>query len=329
MKRIIAVFIIICLLTVCSCSCSHPTSTERLKIICTVFPQYDFVRNIVRDKADVKMLVPLGTESHDFKIENLTVAELKSVATADLVIYVGGESDSNWITELRSTVKNNGTKWCALTEMTETLEEIISESMVDDHEEHDNEHEHDDNHVHSMYDEHIWTSPKRVIDVVKKISDILAEIDTENAEFYRQNGADYIEQLMSLDERLVKVTAENQGKKLIFGDRFPFRYLFHDYGLDFDAAFAGCSAVSDPSVSQMTSLTQTALNEKAKVIFYMENSKPIFAETIAKAIGGRAELLHSCHTVTKEEILSGKDYVSLMNENIQKLAEALYDKVDS
>ena len=77
MKRIIAVFIIICLLTVCSCSCSHPTSTERLQIICTVFPQYDFVRNIVRDKADVKMLVPLGTESHDFKLENLTVAELK------------------------------------------------------------------------------------------------------------------------------------------------------------------------------------------------------------------------------------------------------------
>ncbi len=326
-KRIASLLILLSVFSASICGCSLPEKNGHLQIICTVFPQYDFVRNIVKDKADVKMLVPLGTESHDFQLESLTVAELKSVATADLVVYVGGESDSSWINELKSTVKDNGKKWCALTDMTDTLEEVTSESMVDLYERHN--HGHSEEHTHTAYDEHIWTSPKRVIEVVEGLTDILCELDKKNTDAYSDNSKDYIERLTALDKKLVDITAENQGEKLVFGDRFPFKYLFSDYGLAFDAAFAGCSAVSDPSVAQITSLTRTALKERSKVIFHMENSKPIFAQRIAEVVGGRAELLHSCHTLTKEEILGGKDYVSLMNENIVKLSEALNEKADS
>ena len=156
MKRILSL-ILSCLLvlTVLSGCGDSSVDGEKLSVVCTVFPQYDFVRNIAGDKADIKMLVPLGTESHDFQLESLTVSELKTVATADLVVYVGGESDLDWITELKNTVKGNAT-WLAMSDMVETLEEISSDSMehIHDHEHGHDEHGHEE---HTAYDEHVWT----------------------------------------------------------------------------------------------------------------------------------------------------------------------------
>lgn len=323
MKRVLSL-ILLCLLALTVLSGCGGTSVKdnKLSVVCTVFPQYDFVRNIAGDKADIKMLVPLGTESHDFQLENLSVAELKTVATADLVVYVGGESDLDWITELKNTVKGNAT-WMAMSDMVETLEEISSDSMehIHDHEHgHDEEHGHEE---HTAYDEHVWTSPKRVVMIVRALTDELCRLDPENSEFYKANSERYIGELNLLDSDLMAVCENAAKDKLIFGDRFPFRYLCADYGLQFDAAFSGCSSGVDPSVAQMTSLTKSAVESGAKVIFYMENSDPVFAESIAKTVGGKAELLHSCHTFSKAELNSGVTYISVMRENILKISEAL------
>lgn len=322
MKRILSLILSLLLVLAVLSGCGDTSVDEsKLSVVCTVFPQYDFVRNIAGDKADIKMLVPLGTESHDFQLENLTVAELKTVATADLVVYVGGESDLDWITELKTTVKGNAS-WMAMSDMVETLEEISSDSMEHIH---DHGHGHDEEHVHehTAYDEHVWTSPKRVVMIVKALTDELCRLDPENGEFYKANSENYIEELNLLDSDLSTVCKNGVKNKLIFGDRFPFRYLCADYGLEFDAAFSGCSSGVDPSVAQMTSLTKSALEANAKVIFYMENSNPTFAESIAKTVGGRAELLHSCHTFSKAELNAGVTYVSVMRDNILKISEAL------
>lgn len=319
MKKLFIILLILCLCVTSISGCNqHQNRDSRLEIVCTVFPQYDFIKNIVGDKANVKMLVPLGTESHDFKLENLTVAELKMVAIADLVVYVGGESDEDWISELRSTVKSNA-KWCALTQFTPTLEEIFTESM-----EHEHEHEHGEtHHTGDAFDEHVWTSPKRAIDMTESLTDIICGLDKENSGIYKKNCETYISKLIILDNELKNTVNVTAGKKLVFGDRFPFRYLCADYGLEFDAAFPGCSAVSDPSVKQITSLTQTAIQSGTKTVFYMENSNPVFAESIAQKIGGKAMLLHSCHTLSRKEIDAGLNYLSLTKQNIERIKEAL------
>ncbi len=319
MKRFICcvILVIFCILSLTGCVGSVEESL-RLEIVCTVFPQYDFIKNIAGDKVNVKMLVPLGTESHDFKLQNLTVSELKTVATADLIVYVGGESDEAWINELKTTVKSNA-RWCAITDFTPTLKEIISESM-----EHEHNHEHGENHHEgNAFDEHVWTSPKRAVEIVNALTGILSELDNKNSAIYTQNCKVYVSQLQSLDKSLKETVSQNKGKKLVFGDRFPFRYLFYDYGLDFDAAFPGCSAVSDPSVNQITSLTQTAVESGVKHVFYMENSNPVFAEVIAQKVGGKAVMLHSCHTLSRRELDDGLNYLKLMEQNIESIKEAL------
>ena len=130
-------------------------------------------------------------------------------------------------------------------------------------------------------------------------------------------------ELTQLDDDLTLAVSNGTRDKLIFGDRFPFRYLCADYGLNFDACFSGCSAGVDPSVAQMTSLTKSAVESNTKVIFYMENSNSVFAESVAQRVDGKAELLHSCHTFSKEELKSGVTYISVMRENIRKISEAL------
>ncbi len=320
MRRYLSLALSVLLLLTVMVGCGTDSVTDdRMSVVCTVFPQYDFVRNIAGDKVDIKMLVPLGTESHDFQLENLTVSELKTVATADLVIYVGGESDLDWITELNASVKDNAV-WLALTDTVETLEEISSDSM-----EHIYGHEHGDHHEHkhTAYDEHVWTSPKSAVAIVNAITDELCRLDPQNLEAYKTNCEKYIKKLNVLNSDLEAACKNSSKNTLIFGDRFPFRYLCTDYGLKFDAAFSGCSSGVDPSVAQMTSLTKSALQSGVKVIFYMENSDPVFAESIAKTVGGKAMLLHSCHTFTKQELDSGVSYLSVMRENIEKIAEAL------
>ncbi|MBO5746102.1 MAG: zinc ABC transporter substrate-binding protein [Clostridia bacterium] len=321
MKRILCLVLALLLTVLLFSGCSAKVEADsKLSVVCTVFPQYDFIRSLAGDLVDVKMLVPLGTESHDFLLENLTVADLKTVATSNLFIYVGGESDADWVGELRDTVNDKGTTWLKLTDTVETLQEVESQSMTEGHG-HDHSRDGHTHHDYGAYDEHVWTSPKRAKTIVAKLCEVLCELDPENAEVFKTNRDAYLKELDILDQKL---TAAVDGKecKMIFGDRFPFRYLCADYSIVFDAAFQGCSSGVDPSVAQMTSLTKSAVESKAKSIFYMENSDPLFATSIAEAVGGKAVLLHSCHTFTKYELDGGATYLSTMSDNIEKITEA-------
>ena len=319
MKRITAFIISIMLLvSLCGCGSSINKSSGKLKIICTIFPQYDFVRNIAGDHVDLKMLVPFGMESHDFSLENMTVADVANVGASDLVIYTGGESDSDWISTLKSSVSDS-TEWLALTDIVEPLPEQLSQSMNISHVHSDGHHEHEENEI----DEHVWTSPKRAVEIVEALRDKLSALDPQNAGIYNDNAADYIEKLKLLDKEMTETAASAKKKTLIFADRFPFRYLCADYGLNYDAAFPGCSSSTDPSVAQIESLTAAAVKDGAKAVFYLENSNGIYVKQIAGKVGAKALMLHSCHQVTRDEFKNGASYIGLMNENIEKIREAL------
>ncbi len=318
MKKIL--IIILCVVLCCSafsgCGIKNDTN-EKLNVVCTVFPQYDFVRQIAGDKVNLKMLVPLGTESHDYKLENMSVDDIRAVHDADLIIYVGGEGDTDWVSRLQETVQNNAL-WLPLTQMTDVLPELSTENMQHNHA----HHEHTEDHVHGeSFDEHVWTSPKRVKDIVLNITQKLCVLDPQNAKIYEKNCNNYIEELNTVDQELEE--ACKQSGCLIFADRFPFRYLCADYGLSFDAAFSGCSTVTDPSVAQINALCLSAKEHNTKVIFHLENSNEIFALGIAERVGAEALLLHSCHNVNLKEFSDGVTYISIMKNNIENISKAL------
>ncbi len=312
MKRFLKI-VCSCLVLILLCGCfinkEQKMKNEKLNIVCTIFPQYDFVRQIAGDLVNLKMLVPYELESHDFSLENLTIADLATVSSADMVIFVGGESDAGWIHDLKETVDNEAVKWIAITDMVDLLE---------------NEHSDHEHHEHVFeYDEHVWTSPKQVIKIVNALTDELCQMDEKNASRYRQNSEAYIKSLQELDQRINDTVSVAKQKTLVFADRFAFKYLFEDYGLSFEAAFTGCSTSVDPSVAQIATLNQKATDLNAKVVFYMENSNPVFAENIAHNVGAKTLMLHSCHTVTRKQFNGGVSYLSLMNENIKNISEAL------
>lgn len=315
MKRILNVllsaFFVLFLFTGCG---GKQSSDDRLKIVCTIFPQYDFVRQIAGDSVDLQMLLPYGMESHDYRLENLTAKDMETVMNADIFIYVGGESDRTWVNELKSTVGGANVRWLALSDMTETL-------CIEEH-----DHEHGNGHTHEHdgeeIDEHIWTSPLRVIDVVEKICDVLTELDPENAELYENGTEKFKSELSELDDGFRALNGMN-GETVVFADRFPFRYLFEDYSIAYAAAFTGCGEGADPSALQIVSLCNIARECETDTVFYMESSNSAYAETVAGTVGADCKMLHSCHSVTKAEFKSGATYISLMKKNLEILTETV------
>lgn len=324
MKKLIALALAFLLVfSFSGCSINESESEEKIKVVCTIFPQYDFVRQIAGDKVELKMLLPFGMESHDYNLESMSIADIRAVAEADLVIYTGGEGDKRWIETLRETVDNDAL-WLSLVETTELLPVAISSSMEDHHHHDENcDHDHESVHEHSAeYDEHVWTSPKRVLNIVDVITEKLCELDVSNSESYKENAENYKNELNILSEELIKAT-ENKELTLVFADRFSFRYLCHDYGFSFDAAFSGCSSTTDPSVAQINSLCVSAAKSNVKTVFYMENSNTLYAKGIAERVGAATKLLHSCHNVSSKEFSGGATYLSLMKNNVQSITEAL------
>ena len=293
------------------CGSKASRNKEKLSVVCTVFPQYDFVRQIAGDKVKLTMLVPLGVESHDYRLENMTVADLKTVKECDIFIYLGGESDSHWIKELKASVGKSDIEWIAMTDTVGSLEII--------------KHNHDghEDGYHTTFDEHIWTSPKKAVESAGYICEKLCLKDAVNREAYKNNYNDFANELMSLDRDLTDAVTKATTDTLIFADRFPFRYLCSDYDLKFFAAFDGCSTAVDPSVAQIAEVIEAAEEADTKTVFYMENSDSVYAEQIAQKVGARSLMLHSCHTVTRHELQGGVTYLKLMKENIEKIMEAL------
>ena len=293
---------------------------DRLNIIATIFAPYDLARVIAGDRADVAMLISPGAESHSFEP---APQDIITIMSSDVFIYVGGDSDS-WVDRLLGSMNTEQMKIISLMECVDPVGEEIVEGMehdrLHDHDHHD--HDHDEGGI--SYDEHVWTSPKNAMLIVRKIADALCGADERNADFYRQNAAAYIEKLEELDAAFQAVVDGAVRNTVVFGDRFPFRYFADAYGLEYFAAFPGCSTETEPSARTVAFLIDKVKAEKIPVIFHIELSNEKMADTISEETGAKKRLLHSSHNITRDDFQKGFGYLDLMTRNIEALREALH-----
>jgi len=338
MKRIIAVLLLVFLVfSVCACSAqgnvsSGETGKGRLRVITTIFPQYDFSREIGADKLNLSMLLPPGSESHSFEPSPQDIID---IGECDVFIYVGGESES-WVDTILESVDTSHMTILSLMDMVDTVEEEIVEGMEHEHDEdhaHEQDHTHTEDEEHAReedeqeeaeYDEHVWTSPVNAMKITQQITKAFAERDPQNADFYEENAENYIKELENLDAQFREIVDGASRKTLVFGDRFPFRYFADEYGLTYYAAFPGCSTETEPSAQTVAFLIDMIKEQDIPAVFHIEFSNERMADTISESTGCEKLLLHSCHNVSRDDINGGVNYLDLMRQNAINLKEALY-----
>lgn len=295
------------------------TSGDRLQVVCTIFPEYDWTKEILgelADEVDLTLLLKNGSDLHSYQP---TVWDMVKISDADLFIYVGGESDF-WVADALANGKNPDQKVLNLMEILENerKEEEHVEGMQGGHEhEHGNEVE---------YDEHVWLSLRNAQIVCGAITEALRDLDEEHEDIYVRNRDAYLEKLDALDQEYIQVTEQAEEPVLLFGDRFPFRYLTEDYGLSYYAAFSGCSAETEASFEVITFLAGKADELSAPAILTIDGSDGKIARTIAdntRSSRPTVLMLDSMQSVSETDIENGENYLSIMGKNLEVLREAL------
>ncbi len=312
MKKLLAAMTVFVILILCMlCSCTKVTGDEdegKLKVVVTAFVHYDFVRQIADDNVELTMLLKPGAEMHSY---DPTPSDMAKISSCDVFVYTGAESDG-WVKGMLASADNKNMKTVAFSEI---CEPILYENDGQ-------EHSADDGHNHT-YDEHVWTSPVNAMRLAKEIYDTLCEADPENADSYSENYNRFYGELASLDELFRSVVSQGVRNEVVFGDRFPFTHLVNEYGIEYEAAFPGCSSESEPSAATVAKLHEKVKNENIPVVFTIEFSNKKVAKSITE--GTEAEILtfHSCHSVTNDGFLSNITYVELMTQNAENLRKAL------
>ncbi len=322
-------FICLCLLLavlLSSGGCSHlqdvpQASDDTLFVVTTVFPPYDFVRAIT-DGADgvrVQQLLRPGMESHTF---DPTPADILAVQNCDLFICTGGASDE-WVKTLLDAVPGAEDKTVRMIDLVSAVEEdhLDGTSHHHEHDHAENDSAPDSDHVE--YDEHVWTDPHNAVRITEALCDEVCALDPEQEARFRANTAQYQSELQALDAVLHEITEHAAHRTLVFGDRFPMRYLCDAYGLGYRAAFPGCAAESEPSAATMIRLIEKVRDEEIPAILTIEMSNGKIAQTIAGETGAPILMMHSCHNRTADEAAADKTYLDLMYENAEVLKIAL------
>ena len=338
-----------CLMFLGGCAGSTPggngddPDNGKIKIVTTVFPAYDFARQVAGERAEVMLLLSPGEEVHSYEP---SPKEIIAIEECDLFIYVGGESDT-WIKGVLETIDEKDKAVISMMEVVEVLTEEITEGMVHSHwnglwgwlqelihsedGDHDGKHAHEDgevcddpdHHHETEYDEHVWTSPENAGRIVSAIADTICGLDPEGEIVYRRNEKAYLGELEQLTNELIAVRKRAVRDTIIVADRFPYRYLAEFLDVKYYAAFPGCAEETEPSAKTVAFLIDKIRQEEIPVVFYQEFSSHMMAETIAADTGAEALLLHSCHNVTKKEFDSGVTYLDLMRQNVEVLERAL------
>lgn len=309
MKKLIALLAALLLMCGCSAGTDERSEPKKLSVVVTIFPAYDFARQVFGDTAEVTMLLKPGTESHTY---DPTARDIIKIDNCDLFIYNGGESDS-WVEGILEATEDVRT--LRMMDAVEVVEEERSEGM----EEETHEHEESDE---TEYDEHIWTSPKNAADIVESIRLTACEISPENSALYDKAAEEYIAEINALDKDFTELLT-SESRYFIFGDRFPLLYFFKEYGLNYYAAFPGCGSETEPSARTISFLLDKLDENSVQTVFYIELSNHKLADTLAEEKGLTAEEFHTCHNITAEDLDAGETYVSLMRRNYETLTRVL------
>lgn len=309
MKKTVA--LLLCLM----CCFAAQAEKRAVKIVTTVFPIYDWTREIAGDDVEIEMLLDTGVDLHSFKP---TAQDILNIGTCDCFIYVGGESDQ-WVEDALSSAMNPQLKAINLLDVLggRVKQEELVEGMEGEEEEEGEEGE---------ADEHVWLSLRNAEFLTAAIAEALGEIDPDNQAAYAQRAEQYCEELNALDARYADAVDQARFDTLLFGDRFPFRYLVDDYGLNYYAAFSGCSAETEASFSTVLFLAQKVDELGLKTVVKVESSDGRIAETIVNSTQQKDQnivTLNAMQTITAQDVQEGASYLDIMTRNLDALKEAL------
>lgn len=319
-KRILCMAAALLLIANLSACGQHPAEENgKLQVVCTLFPYYDFARQIAGDDAEVNLLIAAGKETHSFEPTPLDVIRLSN---ADVFIYNGGESEA-WVEDILDAAGESISVTAAMMDLVDPEEEEFVEGMQVSEHHHGEEEPHGEHEEEIEYDEHIWTSPVLAQKICWGICGALCRADRENAEAYVERTWDYIAQLEELDEAFRQVTDNAARRMLVFGDRFPLLYFCKTYGLDYRAAFHGCAGDTEPSLATLKYLIDKVADEQIPVVYTIELSSRKVANAIAETTGAEVLMFHSCQQVSRAEFDAGETYLSLMWRNVDALKEGL------
>lgn len=297
------------------CGCSNVTNTDddKLSIVTTIYPAYDFARQVFGDTAEITLLLKPGTESHTY---DPSAKDIVKINNCDLFIYNGGESDQ-WVSSILEGTQEINT--LRMMDVVELREEEIADGMQHEHDEECT----DEAHEHETYDEHIWTSPVNAVKIISAVEEAACAIAPENTEEYALAAGDYITQIQELDMKFAELLAEEE-RYFIFGDRFPLLYFFKEYDLNYYAAFPGCGSNVEPSAQTISFLfDKLSGDDVIKTIFYIELSNQQIANTLAEDSGLPTAEFHTCHNISADDFAAGETYVTLMEKNYETLENAL------
>lgn len=296
MKKII--ICLLCAVLLCGCVGTDDTKkSEKLTVVTTIFPLYDFARAIGGEYIDVKMLIKPGSEVHSY---DPLPSDMRSVYDSDLFLYIGGESD-RWVNNLIDDTKTNGLA------LIDTIE-------------HDHQHTH---HGHEHTDEHIWTSSDNAVLMLKEICESIIEIDGKNADAYRKRCDEYICKINDASQEIKKTVSKYKDPFIMVADRFPFIYFTEQYGIKCEAAFDGCAVSTDISLKTMSRLTKTIKDKNIKTVFCTELSSQNIANALQQELGVEVVELHSAHNVSLDDFNDGITYVDIMYRNNSALEGGL------
>ncbi len=326
MKKVFAAVLALTLLAVSLAPCAALAENKRISVVVTIFPIYDWVREIAGENAEnieLTMLLDSGADLHNFQP---TAPDILKVSSADLFIFVGGESDE-WTEDVLAVAATNAQR--RTVNLVEALgDQAKAEELVEgmEHEDEDHDHEEHDHEHETEMDEHVWLSLRNAQVLCRAIADALCEIDPDSAALYRSNLAAYEEKLSALDQAYTEAVAASAYKTILFGDRFPFRYLADDYGLTYYAAFSGCSAESEASFQTIVFLAGKVDELGLPAVMTIENPKARIAETIVQTTKARNQkilAMDSLQSITSQEVNAGVSYLDVMESNLEILRQAL------
>lgn len=331
----------------------------RLNVVTTLFPYYDFLRQVAGDKIRLTLVVPAGMDSHSFEP---TPADMITIQNADVLVCNGGAMEQ-WVERVEASFEEGEGPGRVVTMMdyVEVVKEEVVEGMehshghdastctveghnhgeaeivhdtkncdIEEHHHEDDGHDHgpeyiDDGHGHEIeYDEHIWTSPVNAMELARVLAEVLAEEDPENGAVYRANAEHFIGELEEIDAEFREIVSGGSRRLIVFGDKFPLRYFFDEYGLEYRAAFSGCSTDTEPSARTIAYLIDKVREEEIPAVYHLELSSPRVAEIISEETGAEPLLFHTCHNLTRRQFDSGVTYLELMKQNAVNLRKGLY-----
>ena len=301
-------------------ACGQPPLPEdgKTQVVCTLFPYYDFARQIGGDDVDVTLVVPAGRETHSFEPTPMDVIR---ISQADVFIYNGGESEQ-WVADILDAAGEDIPCVLSMMDAAELHEEELVEGMQGGASAHDH-HDHDEDEEEIEYDEHIWTSPVTAMALCRAITDGLCQADPDHADSFRARLVDYLAALETLDGTFRQIVAEGSRDLLVFGDRFPLLYFCREYGLDYRAAFHGCAGDTEPSLATLKYLIDLVNEQHIPVVYTIELSSRKVAKAIAETTGAQVRTFHSSQTVSRAEFDAGVTYLQLMEANADVLREGL------